>query len=111
MAAQEKKLLDEILKDTGVAIEPWVSASIAKVFDFFGLEYSRTEKMRFPSFTKQFLSHHSHPVAKKIVKIRELNKANTTFVETILNHAHDGRIHCDFHPLRTDDGWNCYGSF
>jgi DNA polymerase I-like protein with 3'-5' exonuclease and polymerase domains len=50
-------------------------------------------------------------VAKKIVKIRELNKANTTFVETILNHAHNGRIHCDFHPLRTDDGGTVTGRF
>jgi DNA polymerase I-like protein with 3'-5' exonuclease and polymerase domains len=111
MAQQEKKLLDEITKDTGIAIEPWVSTSIAKVFDFFGLQYSRTEKSRSPSFTKQFLSNHSHPVAKKIVKIRELNKANTTFVETILNHAHNGRIHCDFHPLRTDDGGTVTGRF
>ena len=68
MAMQEKKLLDEIVKATGVAVEPWVSTSIAKVFDFFGLEYSRTEKSGSPSFTKQFLSHHPHPVAKKIVK-------------------------------------------
>ena len=111
MAQQEKKLLDEITKDTGISIEPWVSTSIAKVFDFFGLQYSRTEKSGSPSFTKQFLSHHSHPVAKKIVKIRELNKANTTFVETILNHAHNGRIHCDFHPLRTDDGGTVTGRF
>jgi len=111
MALQEKKLLNEILKETGVAVEPWVSTSIAKVFDFFGLEYFRTEKIGSPSFTKQFLSHHSHPVAKKIVKIRELNKANTTFVETILNHAHNGRIHCDFHPLRTDDGGTVTGRF
>jgi len=111
MSQQEKKLLDEIAKDTGIAIEPWVSTSIAKVFDFFGLQYSRTEKSGSPSFTKQFLSHHSHPVAKKIVKIRELNKANTTFVETILNHAFKGRIHCDFHPLRTDDGGTVTGRF
>ena len=111
MSQQEKKLLDEITNDTGIAIEPWVSTSIAKVFDFFGLQYSRTEKSGSPSFTKQFLSHHSHPVAKKIVKIRELNKANTTFVETILNHAHNGRIHCDFHPLRTDDGGTVTGRF
>ena len=111
MAVQEKKLLDEIVKETGVAVEPWVSTSIAQVFDFFGLEYSRTKKSRSPSFTKQFLSHHPHPIAKKIVKIRELNKANTTFVETILNHAHNGRIHCDFHPLRTDEGGTVTGRF
>ena len=73
MATQEKKLLDEIVKETGVAIEPWVSTSIAQVFDFFGLEYSRTKKSGSPSFTKQFPSHHPHPIAKKIVKIINSN--------------------------------------
>ena len=111
MAKEEKKLLQEISKETGVMIEPWVATSIAKTFDFLGLEYSRTEKSGSPMFTKQFLSNHPHPTANKIAKIRELNKANTTFVETILNHAHNGRIHCDFHPLRTDDGGTVTGRF
>ena len=82
-----------------MTLEPWVATSVAKVFDAMGLSYSRTEKSGSPMFTKQFLANQTHPIAQKIIKIREINKANTTFVDTILEHSHNGRIHCDFHPL------------
>jgi len=107
----EKSLVDEIVKETGVAIEPWVATSVAKVFDAVGLSYSRTEKSGAPMFTKQFLANNPHPIAQKIIKIREINKANTTFVDTILEHSHNGRIHCDFHSLRSDGGGTVTGRF
>jgi len=107
----EKSLVEEIVKDTGVTVEPWVATSVAKVFDAVGLSYSRTEKSGAPAFTKQFLANHPHPIAKKIIKIREVNKANTTFIDTILEHSHKGRIHCDFHPLRSDGGGTVTGRF
>ena len=111
LTALEKSLIEEIVKETGVTIEPWVATSVAKVFDAMGLAYSRTEKSRAPAFTKQFLANHAHPIAKKIIKIREVNKANTTFIDTILEHSHKGRIHCDFHPLRSDGGGTVTGRF
>jgi DNA polymerase I-like protein with 3'-5' exonuclease and polymerase domains len=111
LTARERALLKEVKEETGVAIEPWVATSIAKAFDSVGVKYAATEKTGAPSFTKQFLANHEHPLAKKIVKIRELNKANTTFVETILEHSHNGRIHCDFNALRSDDGGTVTGRF
>ena len=108
---REKKLLEEIRSDTGVAVEPWSAASVAKAFDALGLKYHRTENTDAPSFTKQFLNNHTHPIAQKIVKLREFNKANTTFVETILEHSCNGRIHCDFNPLRSDEGGTVTGRF
>lgn len=107
----EKSLIDEIVKETGVVVEPWVATSVAKVFDAVGLPYSRTEKSGAPMFTKQFLANNTHPIAQKIIKIREINKANTTFVDTILEHSHNGRIHCDFHSLRSDGGGTVTGRF
>jgi len=107
----EKSLIEEIVKDTGVTVEPWVATSVAKVFDAVGLSYSRTEKSGAPMFTKQFLANNPHPIAQKIIKIREINKANTTFVDTILEHSHNGRIHCDFHSLRSDGGGTVTGRF
>jgi len=108
---REDFLLKEIKEETGIVVEPWAATSVARVFDALGLSYNRTEGTDVPSFTKSFLSNHEHPIAKKIVRLREFNKANTTFVETILNHSHKGRIHCDFHPLRTDDGGTVTGRF
>jgi len=111
LQSREVTLLKEIKEETGVTIEPWVATSIAKAFDAVGLEYHRTDNSGVPSFTKQFLANHPHPVAQKIVKLREFNKANTTFIETILEHSHNGRIHCDFNPLRSDDGGTVTGRF
>ena len=111
LAKLEKSLIEEIVKETGVTVEPWVATSVAKVFDAVGLPYSRTEKSGAPMFTKQFLANNPHPIAQKIIKIREINKANTTFVDTILEHSYNGRIHCDFHSLRSDGGGTVTGRF
>jgi|TARA_R110002020_G_scaffold524_1_gene2603 DNA polymerase-1 len=108
---KEKKLLEEIKRETDVDLEPWNAKSLAMVFDNLGLSYERTEKSEAPSFTKHFLKTHAHPIAKKILEIREYNKANTTFVDTILNHQHNGRIHCQFNQLRSDEGGTVSGRF
>jgi len=111
LTLKENTLLQEVKKETGVDIEPWTATSLAKAFDALSLTYERTEKSNAPSFTKHFLKNHKHPVAKKILEIREYNKANTTFIETILNHQHKGRIHCEFNQLRSGDGGTVTGRF
>ena len=107
----ENKLLMQVKKETGIWIEPWNARSLASVFDKLGLEYGRTAKSGAPSFTKHFLKTHDHPVAKTILEIREYNKANTTFVDTILSHQYQGRIHCEFNQLRSDGGGTVTGRF
>ena len=111
LLSREKEVLKDIHGDTGVHIEPWNAKSLAKAFDNLGLSYERTEKSNAPSFTKHFLKTHKHPVAKKILEVREYNKANTTFVDTILNHQYKGRIHCQFNQLRSDEGGTVSGRF
>jgi len=108
---KEDTLLLEVKKETGVDIEPWTATSLAQAFDKLNLTYERTAKSDAPSFTKHFLKTHKHPIAKKILEIREYNKANTTFVETILQHQHKGRIHCEFNQLRSGDGGTVTGRF
>ena len=111
LEGKEKKLLKEIKDETDVHLEPWNAKSLAMVFDRLGLGYERTAKSDAPSFTKHFLKTHDHPIAHKILEIREYNKANTTFVDTILNHQHNGRIHCQFNQLRSDEGGTVSGRF
>ena len=111
LEGKEKKLLKEIKDETDVHLEPWNAKSLAMVFDSLGLGYERTAKSAAPSFTKHFLKTHDHPIAHKILEIREYNKANTTFVDTILNHQHNGRIHCQFNQLRSDEGGTVSGRF
>ena len=111
LSEQEKQLLQEVTKETGEECQIWAARSIAKVFDKLKLPYERTEKTQAPSFTKNFLSNHEHPLVKKIAKAREINKAHTTFIDTIIKHEHKGRIHADINQLRSDQGGTVTGRF
>ncbi|MGB2161673.1 MAG: DNA polymerase [Gammaproteobacteria bacterium] len=111
MLKEEEALLLEVKKQTGVDTQIWAARSIAKVFDKLDLDYERTQKTQAPSFTKNFLSEHKHPLVQKIAKAREINKAHTTFIDTILKHEHRGRIHADINPIRSDQGGTVTGRF
>jgi DNA polymerase I-like protein with 3'-5' exonuclease and polymerase domains len=108
---EEKQLLLEVKKHTGEEVEIWAARSIAKVFDKLALPYELTSKSKLPSFTKNFLSEHPHPTIKLIAKAREINKAHTTFIDTILKHQYKGRIHADINPIRSDQGGTVTGRF
>ena len=97
-----------IKSQSGVDIEPWAAASVQKVFDSLNLTYERTERGQ-PSFTKMFLSSHPNEVVQSIVHLREMDKADSTFIDSILEHESNGRIHCEFHQLRSDDGGTVTG--
>ena len=105
------KELRAFIKDkTGIAIEPWAGSSVKTVFETLNLKYPKTEAGA-PSFTKQYLSSHPHEVAQAIVKLREADKADSTFIDSILRHEHKGKIHAEFHQLRSDDGGTVTGRF
>jgi len=111
MVKEEEALLLEVKRETNIDTQIWAARSIAQVFDKLGLHYERTLKSQAPSFTKNFLSEHKHPLVKKIAKAREINKAHTTFIDTILKHEHRGRIHADINPIRSDQGGTVTGRF
>ena len=106
----EKEMHRDIQKLAGFDVEIWAAASIAKAFDIVKLPYDRTEKGA-PSFTKNFLATHPHELPKLINQAREINKANTTFIDTILKHNYKGRIHSDINQIRSDDGGTVTGRF
>ena len=107
----KQAVLRDIEHDTGITVEPWVATSVAKVFKHYNLYYETTETSNQPSFTKSFLQACPHEVSNKILRLRELDKASNTFVDSILKFAHKGRIHCEFHQLRSDDGGTVTGRF
>jgi DNA polymerase I-like protein with 3'-5' exonuclease and polymerase domains len=111
LASQEETLLLEVKKETGLEPQIWAARSIAKVFDKLNLSYVRTAKSKAPSFTKNFLQEHPHPIVNKIAKAREINKAHTTFIDTIIKYQHKGRIHADINPIRGDSGGTVTGRF
>ena len=111
LASQEENLLLEVKKETGIEPQIWAARSIATVFDKLDLPYERTAKSKAPSFTKNFLQEHKHPIVNKIAKAREINKAHTTFIDTIIKYQHKGRIHADINPIRGEGGGTVTGRF
>jgi len=111
LVGEEESALLAVKKETGIEPQIWAARSIAKVFEKLKLPYDVTEKTSAPSFTKNFLQNHPHPVVQKIARAREINKAHTTFIDTILKHSHKGRIHAEINQLRGDNGGTVTGRF
>lgn len=105
-----KELRRGIEKEAGGDVDIWASASIAKMFDKLGLEYPRTDKGA-PSFNKGYLSSHPSKVCQDLVKLREFDKADSTFIDSILRHETNGRIHTELHSTRRDEGGTVTGRF
>jgi DNA polymerase I-like protein with 3'-5' exonuclease and polymerase domains len=111
LIAQEKECLQKVKTETQVDVQIWAARSIAQVFQKLSLPYDSTEKTNSPSFTKNFLQNHPHPLVKQIARAREINKAHTTFIDTIIKHSHKGRIHAEINQLRSDNGGTVTGRF
>ena len=111
LASQESLLIQAVKKETGIDTQIWATRSIAQVFDKLKLDYDRTEKTQAPSFTKNFLQNHPHPLVKKIAQAREINKAHTTFIDTIIKYSYKDRIHAEINQLRSDNGGTVTGRF
>ena len=107
----EQDLLHKIKKETNVDTQIWAARSVANVFDMLKLEYPTTDKTGAPSFTKNFLQEHEHPVVNMIAQAREINKAHTTFLDSIISYEHKGRIHAEINQLRNAGGGTVTGRF
>ena len=111
LVQEEKECLQRVKKETGIDTQIWAARSIEQVFQKLSLNYERTKKTDSPSFTKNFLQNHEHPIVQQIARAREINKAHTTFIDTILKHSHKGRIHAEINQLRSDVGGTVTGRF
>ena len=108
---KEENLIQQIKIETGIEVQLMAARSIAPLFDKLNLPYERTEKTGEPSFTKNFLVNHKHPVVNMIAEARKINKVRTTFIDSIIKHEHKGRIHADINQIRSDDGGTVTGRF
>jgi len=106
---EEDKLLKEILKLSGVAVDIWAARSVAKAFDNVGVKYDVTEKSKSPSFTTNWLTNNEHPLAKLVREAREINKLHSTFIDSILRYTYNGRIHAEINQIRSDSGGTVTG--
>lgn len=101
------------IKDTQEAlggIDVWSAASVATLFDWTPSTPSGT-----PSITKPWLkaeAKNGNEAAAKVLNIRTMDKIRSTFIKSYILDKHvNGRIHCSFHPLRSDEGGAVSGRF
>jgi len=109
---KEQEFLDTIYQCTFVRIgidEINTTRFITKALDNAKIPYGRTEpSKRFPngqpSVKREFLEpNKEHPVVNAILEAKSYNKIRNTFVNSIRDHAVNGRIHCTFNQLRRQD--------
>jgi DNA polymerase-1 len=111
LAVDIRDLNAQLYTQVGIHANVNSGADLGKVFDKIGLRYPQTAAGN-PSFTKEFLKTVEHPVADLIREIRAYDKIRSTFLRSyILESNVNGRVHCQFHPLRGDDGGTRSGRF
>lgn len=114
---QEKDLQKQLDQMVGFGVNVNAGDSLARAFDKLGIDYPRTKPTEKspngnPSFVKEFLSHHSHPLPKLVTEIRGLAKLRGTFVEGYLLDSNvKGKVYGSFHPLSGTDGGARTGRF
>ncbi|DAC71839.1 MAG TPA: hypothetical protein DSN98_08340, partial [Thermoplasmata archaeon] len=114
-------LQNELNELSGFEINANSSRDIEKLFTKMGLPIAYkepTENMILkgtfrgnPTFEKRILGRVDNHVAKKILEFRHINTLLTMFVQPYPDLLVDGRLHCQFNPLRSDEYGTVSGRF
>lgn len=105
---KEAEVIERELKEmAGQPVNPAARESIKAAFTKLGIPYPTTKDKRTKeekvSFAADLLELVDHPLAQKIVEHRQLLKVRNTFIKSYLLDKHvNGRIHCSFHPLKSE---------
>jgi DNA polymerase I-like protein with 3'-5' exonuclease and polymerase domains len=92
-------------------VDVWSAASLERAFRKAGHAVQYTEAGN-PSFTKGWLEDQTHDLARSVLDVRLYEKAANPFVESyLLNNVVKGRVHCQFHPLRSESYGTRWGRF
>jgi DNA polymerase I-like protein with 3'-5' exonuclease and polymerase domains len=111
LANSSKTAQERIRQLSGVQVDIWAAASIARALDKLGIEYPKTVKGA-PSFESAWLERHPSEITTLIRDARKYDKTASTFIQGyILDKQINGRIHGQFHQLRGDDGGTVVGRF
>jgi len=100
-ALQRDRALESIYVATGLRIAPFDNIEAMKALrqENSAVRFGVTETGR-DSIDRFALQAIGSPIAKAILAARKYEKARGTFVESLGNHIHNGRIHAEFHSTR-----------
>lgn len=105
--------IDEMTKQlndmVGFEVNTKSPSSMTKAFNVLGLDLSykleKFSKEKKLSFDKSRLKQVNHPFTDLVLAIRGSQKTRDVFIGSyILEKNVNGRIHCLFHPLKSDEG-------
>lgn len=108
LTARGKAEQEKLNHVAGGEINANSAEQLSRLFDKLGLYYPRTAPTERapegnPSFTAEVLKATNHPVAKIIMKRKEIEKIRGTFVQGyMLDSNVNGKVYCQFHPLKGD---------
>jgi len=103
---EEKNIYQTIKKETGIKIDAssiYTPSVLQEIFDKVGEKYEVTEKNKQIKIEKVSLLESENPIIRSLALAREFNKAHTTFVDSYLKFAINGRIHADINQLKKED--------
>ena len=103
---EEKNIYQTIKKETGIKIDAssiYTPSVLQEIFDKLGEKYEVTEKNKQIKIEKDSLLESENPIIRSLALAREFNKAHTTFVDSYLKFAINGRIHADINQLKKED--------
>ena len=114
LGTQIEELSEQLNKLAGAPVNFRPSHSLFKAFDTLGIVYpltEPTEKQKAkgrtvgnPSCTNTWLQTQEHAFCKLLLQIHEYDKIKGTFIDGyILGSNINGRIHCNFNPLKRAD--------
>jgi len=108
--------IKEISKGLG-GISINAAQEIARLCDKEGIKYPMTAASANypkgqPSFQKEWLKAHDHPLMRQLSQARTYVKYRDTFIKSyIYENSVNGRIHCKFNQLRSDESGTVSGRF
>jgi DNA polymerase-1 len=78
---------------------------LGAALDHLGLVYPKTPKTGQPSVSNDWLEAQEHPFCGFLATANKYDKALETFVNGyVTDYAINGRVHCEFHPLKSVNG-------
>lgn len=108
---REKEAQEALNRLVGLRINVWAAQSLQAAYDQRGIQYPRLLTGS-ASFTKEWLAEQTDEVSAHVGNVRKLNRMWSTFVQGQVLDTHiNGRVHCQFHALRSDDGGAVTGRF
>lgn len=116
LQARMKQLEGEFTHIAGRQVSEASGDSMEAAFNALGIpvptKFDKKKQVSKRTFEAAALETIDHPFTDKVLEYRKLGKVSNTFIKSyIIDKQVNGRIHCQFHPLKSDESGARSGRF